>query len=114
MHEIEKAEKIANMWLEFQMNPLTQMVPGDPDCDACVLARQYIRCHDLVHALQSAVVHTVAGSVEGKPTQTINYLQRLRELVKIEQAAKIVCRYDWSDNDDDAAKTIDNLRALIA
>lgn len=43
MTEVEQALKIAHMWLEFRMNPLTQMVPGDPDCDACVLARQFIR-----------------------------------------------------------------------
>jgi hypothetical protein len=43
MTEREQALKIANMWLEGQMNPMTQMVPGDPDCDACVVARQFIR-----------------------------------------------------------------------
>lgn len=48
MTEKEQALRIANAWLEFQMNPLTQMVPGDPDCDACVLARQYIRAIELV------------------------------------------------------------------
>jgi DNA-binding FrmR family transcriptional regulator len=43
MTEQEQALKIANMWLEGQMNALVQMVPGDPDCDACVVARQLIR-----------------------------------------------------------------------
>ncbi len=43
MTEQEQAAKIANDWLDFKMNSLVQMVPGDPDCDACVLARQYIR-----------------------------------------------------------------------
>jgi hypothetical protein len=43
MTEREHALKIANMWLEGQMNPMTQMVPGDPDCDACVVARQFVR-----------------------------------------------------------------------
>jgi len=43
MTEEAQAREIANRWLEFQMNPLVQMVPGDPDCDACVLARQYLR-----------------------------------------------------------------------
>lgn len=43
MTEREKAIKIANMWLDGRMNSLTQMVPGDPDCDACVLARQFLR-----------------------------------------------------------------------
>lgn len=36
-----KAIKIANDWLDFKMNSL-QLVPGDPDCDACVLARQFM------------------------------------------------------------------------
>ena len=43
MPELEQAIKIANDWLEFRMNPLTQMVHGDPDCDACVVARQFLR-----------------------------------------------------------------------
>jgi hypothetical protein len=43
MNEARQAQKIANMWLDFNMDPLTQLVPGDPDCDACVLARQYLR-----------------------------------------------------------------------
>lgn len=50
MDELHQAERIANSWLEFQMNPLTQMVPGDPDCDACVLARQYLRALDRFRA----------------------------------------------------------------
>jgi hypothetical protein len=50
--EQEIAAKIAHMWLEFQMNPLTQMVPGDPDCDACILARQYIRALDVLKVME--------------------------------------------------------------
>jgi hypothetical protein len=34
------------------MNSLTQMVHGDPDCDACVLARQFIRATDEIAALR--------------------------------------------------------------
>jgi hypothetical protein len=41
--EREQAIRIANQWLDFQMNSLVQMVPGDPDCDACVVARQLLR-----------------------------------------------------------------------
>lgn len=85
MNEKEQAAKIANMWLDFQMNPLTQMVPGDPDCDACVLARQYLRSVDALRAVELTIVHVIGGTVEGNPTQTINYLQRLRELVEIEK-----------------------------
>jgi hypothetical protein len=41
--EREQAIRIANQWLDFKMNSLVQMVPGDPDCDACVVARQLLR-----------------------------------------------------------------------
>jgi len=50
MTEQEQALIIANKWLDFDMNPLTQMVHGDPDCDACVLARQYIRLRERYEA----------------------------------------------------------------
>lgn len=43
LSELEQARRIANDWLDFKMKSLVQMVPGDPDCDACVLARQFLR-----------------------------------------------------------------------
>lgn len=49
--EEQVARRVAEMWLDFQMDPLTQMVPGDPDCDACVLARQYLRALDRIARL---------------------------------------------------------------
>jgi len=52
MTEREQAVLIANKWLEFDMNSLTQMVPGDPDCDACVLARQFIRAVECLEWLE--------------------------------------------------------------
>lgn len=36
----------------------------------------------------SAITHTAGGEVEGRPTQVINVLQRIRELVQIEQEMK--------------------------
>lgn len=51
MNETGQAKLIANQWLDFIMNPLTQMVPGDPDCDACVLARQFLRALDRIDRL---------------------------------------------------------------
>lgn len=42
-------------------------------------------------AIAHAVVDTIGGTVEGMPTQTINYLQRLRELVRAE-ADLTACR----------------------
>jgi hypothetical protein len=38
----------------------------------------------------SAITQTAGGQVEGHPTQTINILQRIRELVKIEADHKVV------------------------
>lgn len=53
MDEREQAIRIASDWLDFKMNSLVQMVHGDPDCDACVLARQHIRACDRIEALKS-------------------------------------------------------------
>lgn len=50
MGERDQAVLIANAWLDGKMNSLTQMVPGDPDCDACVLARQYLRAIEVLEA----------------------------------------------------------------
>lgn len=61
----------------------------------------------------TAVLHTIGGTVEGYPTQSINYLQRLRHLVEIEKAARGVVWFDWSSNDHDAAATIDELRRAM-
>jgi hypothetical protein len=41
--EYEQARLIAEAWLNFKMNSLVQIVPGNPDCDTCVLARQFLR-----------------------------------------------------------------------
>lgn len=60
MTEQEQAKMIAESWLDFRMNSLTQMVPGDPDCDACVLARQYIRALDAITVLTD-FARNVAG-----------------------------------------------------
>jgi hypothetical protein len=52
MTEREQARMIADCWLDFQMNAFVQMVPGDPDCDACVLARQYVRALEEIEHLK--------------------------------------------------------------
>lgn len=54
MTEQDQAKQIAEKWLDFHMNPLTQMVPGDPDCDACILARQYVRLLEYAETISSA------------------------------------------------------------
>lgn len=50
--ELKLAAAVAEDWLDFKMNPLTQMVPGDPDCDACVLARQYLHLLEVVDIMR--------------------------------------------------------------
>lgn len=37
-----------------------------------------------IRAIETAVVATVGGAVEGRPTSAVNYLQRLRQLVDFE------------------------------
>ncbi len=55
LREQDIAKQVANRWLDGDMNPLVQMVPGDPDCDACVLARQYLRAVERIEQLQKMV-----------------------------------------------------------
>jgi hypothetical protein len=38
-------------------------------------------------------------------------LDDLRKLLKVARAAEKVCYYDWSDNDGDAVKDVETLRA---
>lgn len=55
MSERETALRIANDWLDFKMNSLVQLVPGDPDCDACILARQFVRLIERLERLEKAI-----------------------------------------------------------
>jgi hypothetical protein len=72
MTEQEQAFKIAEMWLDGRMNKLVQMVPGDPDCDACVLARQYQRSIEEIETLRKEnaryreTLETIAGHASDK------------------------------------------------
>jgi hypothetical protein len=66
MTEREQALIIANKWLDFDMNALVQMVPGDPDCDACVLARQFIRAVEQLGAKQRRACPVCDGVSEHK------------------------------------------------
>jgi hypothetical protein len=50
--EREQARLVAERWLDFKMNALVEMVPGDPDCDAVVLARQYVRALEEIKRLR--------------------------------------------------------------
>ena len=44
MTEREQAIMIANKLLDFAIeHPMALYVPGDPDCDVCILARQFLR-----------------------------------------------------------------------
>jgi len=55
MNERQQSWQVAHMWLDGRMNPLTQMVPGDPDCDACALARSYLRALEKIERLTQIV-----------------------------------------------------------
>jgi hypothetical protein len=55
MGERQLAWQVAHMWLGGRMNPLTQMVPDDPDCDACALARSYLRALEKIERLTQIV-----------------------------------------------------------
>lgn len=53
--------------------------------------------------------HLVDGSARQEPKATYEEL-----IAKLLEAAKEVCWFDWSDNDDDAVEAVENLRAAIA
>lgn len=59
-----------------------------------VLARQRDEARSDLLTNKKTVVHTVGGLVEGAPTHTGNYLQRLRQLVAVE---KIPVALEWRD-----------------
>jgi hypothetical protein len=44
--------------------------------------------HQMLQTQKQVVVDTIGGSVEGRPTAIINYLQRLRELVRNEETLR--------------------------
>lgn len=47
MNESDQAKLLAEKILDFDVRfPMTLYVHGDPDCDACVLARQYLRLRE--------------------------------------------------------------------
>lgn len=84
MTERELALKVAEGWLDFKFNPLVQMVPGDPDCDAAVLARQYVRAIQREHMLK-VILASLAEITSGM-------LQRidLRDIPSVARAEDIV------------------------
>jgi hypothetical protein len=55
------------------MNALTQMVPGDPDCDACIVARQFIRTEDHCRVLMA--------SNAGLTSEMLRLRERLEQIV---------------------------------
>src|SRR4051812_2250496 len=81
MTESEQAGRIASDWLNFKMNPLVQMVHGDPDCDAVVLARQYERV---------ASMHQDICGVAGR---LVEALEKIRDL----EPEPFVFPTDWSE-----------------
>jgi hypothetical protein len=63
MNEREQAKATAERWLEGQMNPLVEMVPGEPDCEACQIARSYLRALEKIERL-TRFLGTVAPRAE--------------------------------------------------
>jgi len=61
MDERQEAWHTANRWLDQRMNALVDMVPGDPDCAANVLARQYMRALDKINQLHELAARLHAG-----------------------------------------------------
>lgn len=59
--EWAEAKAIAERWLDFKMNPLVDMVAGEPDCAACILARQYL--HALERLAQLGAARNLRGSI---------------------------------------------------
>lgn len=59
MNEREEARTVADRWLDFRMNALVEMVSGDPDCAAVVLARQYMRALAHIDKLRVAATMLV-------------------------------------------------------
>ncbi len=65
---------------------------------ADVIRRATKPLEDELMALRHTVVATIGGTVEGNPTAEHNYLQRLRQLTRIELAARTFVK-DWRDGD---------------
>lgn len=61
------------------------------------------------NARMSAILDTIGGTVEGYPTQSINYLQRLRELVRAEAELAV-----YREAKDSAYKERDSLVACLS
>jgi hypothetical protein len=51
VNEREEAKATARRWLDGQMNPLVEMVPGELDCEACQIARSYLRALEKIERL---------------------------------------------------------------
>lgn len=60
--ERQIARHVANMWLDGRMNSLTQMVPDDPDCDACRLARSYLRALEKIERMKEIIRRSAVTS----------------------------------------------------
>lgn len=59
--ERQQSWNTANRWLDHRMNSLVEMVPGDPDCDACALARCYLRALEKIERMQELLLGVAAG-----------------------------------------------------
>ena len=72
------------MHLDIDLGELMPMTEIEELEQRCHLYKQY------TEAMTHTVISIIGGLVEGRPTNRLNYLQRLRELVKIEREATIL------------------------
>jgi hypothetical protein len=85
MTEREVALKIAEQWLDFKFSPLTEMVPGEPDCEAVVIARQYVRAIEREHMLKiilASLAEITSGMLERIDMRDIPTAARAEDIVK--------------------------------
>lgn len=84
--ELRKKVEIRDRALETKLDEVVSMTTARLERERDEARAEVDTLKGCWDACKSAVVHTVGGEVEGKPTNATNYLQRLRELVEIEEA----------------------------
>lgn len=67
--------------------------------EAAVLVAALDLSRGMERAQMSAILYEIGGTVEGRPTQSINYLQRLRQLVASEKKLEALEReVRWAEH----------------
>jgi hypothetical protein len=85
MTEREAALKIAEDWLDFKFAQFTAMVPGEPDCDACVIARQYknaIEQQKILKIMLASLAELTSGMLQRIDLRDIPTVAHAEDLMK--------------------------------